>query len=155
MKLFISLITLTALSLNAYAVDRDVEITCKLSPAQSPTVDSVMLSATKDLIKLQYRNGSSEVVKPVEAKNLGLFGTENFTADLVWNNGQVFAPKTAVGPIYIRFACFLTPTIFFERCISQGTHETAKFSAVRMNLHGKPLVFIGNNICSRVDRSAR
>lgn len=152
MKMFTSiLIALT--SFNVFAIDRDVEIECNLTTSQSAVVEKISLYSASDEIKLQYRNGSIEIVKPIDAKSEGLFGTENFSADLVWNNGQVFAPATAAGPLYVRFDCFLTPTIPFERCISQGTHETAQFSGVHMNLNGKLLKFFGPNICSRTDHS--
>ncbi len=155
MKLFIALVSLSLASFGALAVDRDVEIECKLSPAQSSVVDKVNLLAVANEIKIHYRNGSTETVKPVELKNAGIFGTENFSADLAWDNGQVAVSRTAVGPLFVRFNCFLTPTIAFERCISQGTHETARFSGVRMNLQGKVHTFFGQNICSRIDRSPR
>ncbi len=153
MKNLIALLALTLLSIPSFAIERDVEIECNLSTAQSTTVSTVRLFSATDEIVLEYRNGSSETVKPVAAKNSGLFGDENFSADLVWNNGQVFSPDTAVGPIFIRYACFLTPTIQFDRCISQGDHEPAPFAGVRMRLEGKALTFFGKNICTRVDRS--
>lgn len=152
MKIFISLFVALA-SLDVFAVERDVEIECNLKTAQSTMVKKVILYSATDEIKLQYRDNSSEIVKPVEATREGRFGTENYSSDLVWNNGQVFAPVTAAGPIYIQYACFKTPTISFERCISQGTHEPAQYAGVRMNLNGKALRFFDQNICSRIDRS--
>jgi hypothetical protein len=139
-------------SLNAFA-ERDVEINCQLSPEESSVVEKVSLRSATDEIEITYRDGSSELVKPAAASKRGFFGNETFSADLVWNNGKAYVPKTAAGELYVYFNCFLTPDIRFDRCISQGSKKTAEYAGVRMNLGGQGFTFFGKNICTRNDRS--
>lgn len=138
-------------SSHAEASLRDTEVECTLTTAQSKNVAKVSLFADANEIHLQLRNGTVEVLKPVEMRSQGLFGMEDFSPNVSWSNGQVAATSPTVGDVFIRHACYLTPTLFFERCLVQATGEPAPYSAVRMNLEGKVLSFRGNSICVRRD----
>ncbi len=148
------LLTLVTLGcLNAFAVERDVVIECNLTTHQSNLVQKIQLYALTDEIVLNFRDGTSEVVRPESGKMLGVFEEENFTTDLAWNNGQVFASTRSIGPIAVKYRCFDSPTVPYERCLSQGLKEYAKFAGVTINLNGKILNFKGKNVCTRTDFS--
>ena len=140
------------LSFSSFA-NRSIETVCISPKLKLLDIDELKLVSNQQTggnIQIDYLDGSSEMLRPIQRK-FGIFNQYESDSTVSAGNGLLYTKSSKLGELFLKHSCYLNESIPYRHCGSRFV-RIAPEAAVLLNIDGNSVIKLtGTDNCKRAE----